>query len=92
MQGGPSVPSQNASGLQVVATAKHLVAYDLERSTFNGTTFTRHNFTAKVSMTTAAVSQDGTLRVLPGVYTVAVENLLWEHTVAGGAIAMGNSE
>eukprot|EP01047_Picozoa_sp_COSAG01_P091419 COSAG01_NODE_23020_length_831_cov_1.949454_2_plen_89_part_00 len=48
MQGG--TPSQDASGLRVVATAKHLVAYDLERSTFAGQTFIRHNFTARISM------------------------------------------
>ena len=49
LQGGATA-SKNATGLQTVATAKHLVAYDMERSTFGGQTFTRHNFTARVSM------------------------------------------
>ena len=39
-----------------------------------------------------AIVQDGALRVLPGVYTVTVEDLQWEHTVAGDAIDMSHSE
>eukprot|EP01047_Picozoa_sp_COSAG01_P077986 COSAG01_NODE_14246_length_1478_cov_1.322698_1_plen_42_part_00 len=32
------------------------------------------------------VAEDGTLAVLPGRYTVAVEHLRWEHMVEGAAM------